>query len=153
METFDILKIAANALNDKKAMQLEAIRIDEISDIADYFVICTATSNAHIRALADEVEEKLKEAGVDTLILGCTHYPLLKGVIGDIMGEKTRLIDSGAAAARAVAAYLKEKDMLSSEKKGEQYKFFVSDSPESFEKLGSLFLGRDMGGAEIRRIL
>ncbi|MBQ3550733.1 MAG: ribosome silencing factor [Clostridia bacterium] len=65
METFDILKIAANALNDKKAMQLEAIRIDEISDIADYFVICTATSNAHIRALADEVEEKLKEAGVE----------------------------------------------------------------------------------------
>ena len=65
METFDMLKIAANALNDKKAMQLEAIRIDEISDIADYFVICTATSNAHIRALADEVEEKLKEAGVE----------------------------------------------------------------------------------------
>lgn len=65
METFDMLKIAANALNDKKAMQLEAIKIDEISDIADYFVICTATSNAHIRALADEVEEKLKEAGVE----------------------------------------------------------------------------------------
>ena len=65
METFDILKIAANALNDKKAMQLEAIKIDEISDIADYFVICTATSNAHIRALAEEGEEKLKEAGVE----------------------------------------------------------------------------------------
>ncbi len=65
MEAFDILKIAANALNDKKAMQMEAIKIDEISDIADYFLICTATSNAHIRALADEVEEKLKEAGVE----------------------------------------------------------------------------------------
>ena len=64
METFEILKLAANVLNDKKAMQMQAIRIDEISDIADYFLICTATSNAHIRALADEVEEKLKEAGV-----------------------------------------------------------------------------------------
>ena len=105
------------------------------------------------KVFAQEYLTELKEAGIDTLILGCTHYPLLKGVIGDIMGEKTKLIDSGAAAARAVAAYLKEKDMLSSEKKGEQYKFFVSDSPESFEKLGSLFLGRDMGGAEIRRIL
>ena len=65
MEAFDILKIAANALNDKKAMQMQAIKIDEISDIADYFLICTATSNAHIHALADEVEEKLKEAGVE----------------------------------------------------------------------------------------
>ena len=64
METFDILKIAANALNDKKAMQMAAVKIDDISDIADYFLICTATSNTHIRALADEVEEKLKEAGV-----------------------------------------------------------------------------------------
>ena len=64
MESFEILKIAANALNNKKAMQLEAIYIEEISDLADYFVICTATSNAHIRALADAVEEKLKEAGV-----------------------------------------------------------------------------------------
>ena len=65
METFEILKLAANTLNDKKAMQMQAIKIDEISDIADYFLICTATSNAHIRALADEVEEKLKEAGVE----------------------------------------------------------------------------------------
>ncbi len=64
METFDILKIAANALNDKKAMQMAAVKIADISDIADYFLICTATSNAHIRALADEVEEKLEEAGV-----------------------------------------------------------------------------------------
>ncbi len=65
METFDILKVAANALNDKKAMQMVAVKIDDISDIADYFLICTATSNTHIRALADEVEEKLKEAGVE----------------------------------------------------------------------------------------
>ncbi|MBO5745612.1 MAG: ribosome silencing factor [Clostridia bacterium] len=65
METFDILKVAANVLNDKKAMQMVAVKIDDISDIADYFLICTATSNTHIRALADEVEEKLKEAGVE----------------------------------------------------------------------------------------
>lgn len=64
MDSFNILKIAANALNNKKAMQLEAIYIEKISDLSDYFVICTATSNAHIRALADAVEEKLKEAGV-----------------------------------------------------------------------------------------
>ena len=64
MEAFDILKIAANALNEKKAMELCAIKIEDISDIADYFLICTATSNTHVRALADTVEEKLKEQGV-----------------------------------------------------------------------------------------
>ena len=67
METFEILKLAANTLNDKKAMQMQAIDIAEISDIADYFLICTATSNAHIRALADEVEEKLKEGRASML--------------------------------------------------------------------------------------
>lgn len=65
MEVFDILKLAANALNEKKAMEMYAVKIDDISDIADYFLICTATSNTHIRALADEVEEKLKAAGVE----------------------------------------------------------------------------------------
>lgn len=64
MEAFEILTIAANALNDKKAMEMEAIKIEDISDIADYFLICTATSNTHVRALADTVEEKLKESGV-----------------------------------------------------------------------------------------
>ena len=65
MESFEIMKIAANALNDKKGMELCAIKIEDVSDIADYFVICTATSNAHVRALADAVEEKLKEKGVE----------------------------------------------------------------------------------------
>ncbi len=65
MEAFEILTLAANTLNDKKAMELAAVKIEDISDIADYFLICTATSNTHIRALADEVEEKLKQAGVE----------------------------------------------------------------------------------------
>ena len=64
MEAFEVLKIAANTLNDKKAMELAALKINSISDIADYFLICTATSNTHIRALADEVEDKLKQNGV-----------------------------------------------------------------------------------------
>lgn len=64
MEPFEILKIAANALNDRKAAELCAIRIEDVSDIADYFLICTATSNTHVRALAEAVEEKLDKSGV-----------------------------------------------------------------------------------------
>lgn len=64
MEAIEILKIAANVLNEKKAKELNAIKIEKISDIADFFLICTATSSTHVRALADEVEEKLKQNGV-----------------------------------------------------------------------------------------
>ena len=62
MESFEILKIAANALNDKKALQISAVQISDLTVLADYFLICTATSSTHVRALCDEVEEKLEQA-------------------------------------------------------------------------------------------
>ena len=65
MEAYNILKIAANALNNKKARQLKALKIDDLTTLADFFVIATATSSTHVRALADEVEEKLKEQLVE----------------------------------------------------------------------------------------
>lgn len=65
MDSQNILKIAANALNNKKAKQLKVLKIDDLTTLADYFVIATATSSTHVRALADEVEEKLKEQSVE----------------------------------------------------------------------------------------
>lgn len=64
MESFEILKIAANALNRKKAHALSAVKISELTVLGEYFLLCTATSSTQIRALADEVEEKLAESGV-----------------------------------------------------------------------------------------
>lgn len=64
MEAFEILKIAANALNLKKARELNAVKVGDLTVLAEYFLMCTATSSTHVRALADEVEEKLSEAGV-----------------------------------------------------------------------------------------
>lgn len=64
METDKILRIAANALNQKKAKDISAIRISDLTVLAEYFLIATATSSTHVRALADEVEEKLSETGV-----------------------------------------------------------------------------------------
>ena len=94
MEAFDILTVAANALNSKKAMEMSALKIDDISDIADYFLICTATSNTHIRALADGVEEKLKAAGAEPgHIEGRTSDWLLLDygtVVVHIFGRKSR---------------------------------------------------------------
>lgn len=65
MDSFELMKNAVNILNDKKGRDIAAIKIDKVSDIADYFIICTATSNTHVRALADETEAKLKESGVE----------------------------------------------------------------------------------------
>ena len=81
----------------------------------------------------------MKKSGVDTVILGCTHYPLLKDVIGKIMGEGVILIDSGAAAANSAYRLLKEKD-IERDEKGGNYKYFVSDAAGEFSKLGGVFL-------------
>jgi glutamate racemase len=91
------------------------------------------------KIIAREYLAEISEKDVDTLILGCTHYPLLKDVIRDIMGDKVTLIDSGAAAADGALEFLKENDMLS-EKTNGTYKYFVSDSTEDFAKLGGMFL-------------
>ena len=64
MESFEILKIAANALNGKKAIDINAVKVDELTVLCEYFLICTAGSSTQLRALSDEVEDKLKEAGV-----------------------------------------------------------------------------------------
>ena len=64
MDGLQILEIAANALNEKKAMNIEAIKVGDLTVITDYFLIATATSGTHVNALADEVEEKLGKAGL-----------------------------------------------------------------------------------------
>lgn len=87
--------------------------------------------------------EPLMAEGVDTVILGCTHFPAIKDIISDVMGDGVTLINSGEQAALNAAAYLKENDMCST---GGKRKFFVSDRPESFSKTAKILLGADIGG-------
>lgn len=93
------------------------------------------------RIIAREYLEDIKKSNVDTLILGCTHYPLLKSVIAEIMGDNVTLIDSGAAAADFAFEQMKNRDMLS-DKQGSSYNYYVSDSAADFAKLGGMFLSR-----------
>lgn len=86
----------------------------------------------------------LVKEGVDTIILGCTHFPMLSGVIKDIVGDDVALINSGQCTAMAAAEFLKNNYMLSSNKKGKTV-FYVSDKPESFTKTASYLLGDDIG--------
>ena len=83
----------------------------------------------------------LKDAGVDTLILGCTHYPLLKPVIQKIMGDGVILIDSAKQVAVEVKNILSKEDLLNKNGKG-KLEFFVSDNPEWFSDLAQRFLGQ-----------
>lgn len=88
--------------------------------------------------------EGLKSSRIDTLILGCTHYPLLKDIITDIMGPGVTLIDS----AKQVAAHAKEilawEDLISKAKKAPGYKFYVSDESKKFTEVARRFLGREI---------
>ncbi len=86
----------------------------------------------------------LIEAKADTIILGCTHYPLLEPVIRRIVGPDVTLIDSGKETAKAVRNILNASNLLNSSDKQGEDRYFVSDSPEMFAKIGSLFLGRSL---------
>ena len=96
-----------------------------------------------IETVVQEYLSPLKAAGVDTLILGCTHYPLLSSVIGVFMGPDVALVDPGAAAAEAVAEALRAADMLSGKASGSTH-YYVTDSSAGFADLASLFLERDV---------
>lgn len=93
----------------------------------------------------------MKQAGVDTLILGCTHYPLLENVISAYMGPDTSLVSSGAAAAEFVAEELSRLGMLNSPEHKGVHSYYVSDSVDNFSNLASLFLRRDVQG-EVKQI-
>jgi glutamate racemase len=84
----------------------------------------------------------MKEAGVDTLVLGCTHYPLLWDVIQNFMGPEVTLLDSGAEVVRQVRERLTASNQRAEEGRKGMYRWFVSDSTEGFAQLASRFLGR-----------
>ena len=85
----------------------------------------------------------VKSAGVDTLILGCTHFPLLAPIIRAELGNAVTLIDSGRETAALCAKLLQEKDALA-ERDGGSAQFYVSDQPEGFSRVAEIFLGKSV---------
>lgn len=67
MEALQLAKLAAKAMDGKKAQDIKLLRVEDLTVLADYFVIATGTSNTHVGALADEVDFKVSEAGVEPL--------------------------------------------------------------------------------------
>ncbi len=87
----------------------------------------------------------LKNKGIDTLILACTHYPLLKNTIKRVIGEKIRIINPAEDLAKNLKLFLKNNPKLKSQlKKEKNHQFYFSDEPYNFEKMSKLCLGREV---------
>jgi len=100
--------------------------------------------------IAGEYLQELKDLNIDTLVLGCTHYPILYEVIQKIMGDNVTLIDSGIAAARVVKEEIKKSDLENESGETGISKFYVSDIPTTFKNIAELFLGNPI--AEIKKV-
>ncbi len=85
---------------------------------------------------------------IDTLVLGCTHYPLLKGVIAEMMGGGVTLVDSAEAVAGVVRDVIEGLGLEAPGDSTPEHRFLVSDAPESFAAVGRRFLGYDIGEVE-----
>jgi glutamate racemase len=96
--------------------------------------------------VAHEYLDPLAGAGVDTLILGCTHYPLLTGVISFVMGDQVTLVSSAEECAKDVYKLLASRDLM--RPAGEPaYRFLTTGVPDEFEHIGRRFLGPELAVA------
>ena len=96
-------------------------------------------------AIAKEYLQEMAQQNIDTLILGCTHYPLIADIIGDVVGTKVTLIDPGRETAHRLREILQQKGLLGQNTGNTEY--FVSDSVDSFRTISNRFLGEYAGGS------
>jgi len=100
------------------------------------------------RAVARNYLAPIVSAEVDTLVLGCTHYPLMKTVIGNVVGREVRLIDSAHETARQAGEILRAHGLENGTPDGARYRFIASDAPDTFLGLGERFLGSPIDRVE-----
>ncbi len=92
--------------------------------------------------------EPLREARVDTVILGCTHYPLLRPMLQRMLGRDVRIVTSGAALSRQVEHVLGARDLANPDQHEGSYRFLSTGDPDSFRELGTRFLQLPLGPVE-----
>src|ERR671912_76208 len=108
------------------------------------FVEAGVTGGDALMGVAHEYLDPLVDVGVDTLILGCTHYPLLTGVISYVMGDGVTLVSSAEECAKDVYKMLVATDLM--RQSGEpRHRFLTTGAPEEFERIGQRFLGPELG--------
>jgi glutamate racemase len=111
------------------------------------------TSSPELRAVAREYLEPLMEAGIDTLVLGCTHYPLLSGLLQLELGPDVVLVSSAEETAKDVYGELVNRDLLAPVVPRPSHEFLTTGEPDQFQRLAELFFGgeiRDLGVRQVR---
>ena len=99
------------------------------------------TEGRIVSMIAEKYLENIKDKDIDTLVLGCTHYPLLKKVISEAIGQKVNLIDSAIETANEIRRILGALSLLKDSAIDSFRKFYVTDSPDRFQEVGENFLG------------
>lgn len=112
--------------------------------LADDDIVVLETARRYLKPII--------EAGCDTVILGCTHFPVLKGAIKSILGDKVSLIDAGTATAKAVKEYLEKNDLSADKTKTAKNKYYVSDKPYSFKNTATVLLGKKIEDEDIKQV-
>ena len=105
--------------------------------------------HAAAELIAADYLSPLREIGTDVLVLGCTHYPLLRPLLQRVMGQGVRLIDSGEATAEALEATLRAAGLEGERNDEPQHRFAVSDDEARFRQVGARFIGERLGAAEL----
>ena len=136
---------AANQLMTAGKMDADVLQNLEVREVACPLFASLAEEgwwNTPVtRMVAETYLQPLKDSCTDTLVLGCTHYPLLYDVISDVMGKETILIDSGSSVAERVREVLIKDHLLNEASAQPAYHFYTSDDPQMFENMAAPFLG------------
>jgi len=144
--------IASGAYQDSFAAALDT----EITAVACPrfvdFVERGITSGRQVLGLAQAYLGPLQRTDVDTLVLGCTHYPLLTGVLQLVMGDNVNLVSSAEETAKDVYRRLTEADLLAEPgTEPPAHEFLATGDPVAFARLGRRFLGPEMAGVTLAR--
>ena len=138
----------------EKALKKASSRLRVIGQACPLFVPLVEEGwweKSETYSIAERYLNPLKRSGIDTLILGCTHYPVIRHVFLKVLGSGLNLVDPGQEASLCARSLLREKGLACEPgKKGETI-FFSSDAPDRFRELGMRFLGRPIREVHLKR--
>lgn len=144
-----VIGTTSTIMSNEYAMWLKRLRSDVkvISIACPLFVPLVEegwTDGEIAKAVARKYLSGMKMEGIDTLILGCTHYPLLKGVIVDVLGADVSLVDSAESLAGELKILLAERGLLNTAKERVEHHLYITDMSDRFELTARRFLGTDI---------
>jgi glutamate racemase len=148
-------KATARSMAYEKAIRKLDAEIEVISTACPLFVpiVEEGLENDKIaRLMAEKYLEAFKHSGIDVLVMGCTHYPILEPVIARVMGKGVSIINTGKETAKAAIRTLEKKNLINRSGKG-GCEYFVTDSPDTFKEIGGRFLGEDINSIKFLKSL